>query len=388
MSEIKRPQLFLLGGYGCENAGDDAMLYALLQEFHRIDPNIDFAILSAGHDVVVPSQVSGKIKFVKLPSFKRPSLLAVLREISNSSSFIIGGGTQMFDYGRKIDRILVFLMILTLVLYSKFLRKKVYFLNIGLGPISTHWGRFLSKMVCRLADYITVREKTSYELLLGWGFTDKVSLVFDLAALMEPFPESASIPKEDAKAILGVSITPVYEIYYNDKEKDFLLVNEIAKAINAQIRRNPQLEVWLFILQGETKYYQDTGITRLLQEQLQPHQQGKLIPYNPDPREMLAQVARCSAFIGMKHHSSVFAYLSNVPQIIIDCHPKCRAFGKEIELPEEAIISLHEIANGQLGERLEHLMEHPENFQAMLEMSLARERAKVTSGIFQGKETS
>lgn len=384
---MKKSQFFLLGGYGCENAGDDALLYTLLQEVHRIDPDINFAILSGGYDIVFPSQVSKKVKFVRLPSLKNPSLLAVLREIANSSTIIIGGGSQMFDYGRVRDRILVFSMLLGLGLYSKLLGKKIYFLSIGLGPISTRWGRFLSKTICRLADYITVREKTSYNTLLGWGFTDKVSLAFDLAALMERRPESVGIPGGNHGRVLGISIASGYEIYYSDRAKDLSLVDEIAKAVKAQIRENPRLEVWLFMFQGEAKYSQDTVITRRLQEQLQVPQQVKFIPYNPDPREMLALVARCSAFIGMKHHASVFAYLGNVPQLIIDCHPKCRAFGQEIGLPEAAILSMQDILDGRLGERLKDLLEHPEDFQATLAMSLAVERARIAELVFQGAET-
>ncbi|MCL0069458.1 polysaccharide pyruvyl transferase family protein [Dehalococcoidia bacterium] len=369
---MNKHQFFIFGYYGWKNVGDDAMLYALLQELYALDPKANFAVLSAV-PVTIPPQTEGKIRFVKL------SPLAVSQEILRSSAFIIGGGTHLFDYGNKIRVLKIQLSILILVTYSKVLRKKVYLLNNGIGPILTTWGRILTKLICHLADYISVRDGASYRLLASWGFTGKVSLAFDLSALIEPLDETTNNPLENNKAILGISVTPVFELYYNSRERDFLLVDEIAKAINEQIERNPQWEVYLFIFKGKTKDH-DVDITQLLQQRLQPPERVKLIPYNPDPRRMLDKVAQCHAFVGMKYHSCLFAYLSNIPLLVIDYHPKCRALAEDIGLPRQAVMSLREILDGQLTQRVKNLTESPENFHATLPVSLARSRAKAGIG--------
>ena len=368
VDKLKAPKIFIFGYYGWKNVGDDAMLYALLQELHTLAPDAEFSVLSAV-PVEIPPQAEGKTRFVK------HSPILICLEILKSSAFVIGGGTHLFDYGNKIRTLKIQLRILILVLFSKVLRKKVYLLNNGIGPVSTTWGRLLVRLICRLADHISVRDRASYRLLTSWGFTDKVSLAFDLSALIEPLDKTTNNLQEDDKAILGISVTPIFEIYYNSPERDYLLVSEIAKAINEQIKRNPQWRVYLFVFKGETKDH-DGGITRLLHQQLQPPECVKLIPYNPDPRKMLAFVGQCSVFIGMRYHSCLFAYLNKLPMLVIDYHPKCRALAEEIGLPKQAIISLYEILNGQFGERLENLLKSPRNFCASLPVELARKRAR------------
>lgn len=351
--------------------GDDAMLYALLEELHASEPKAKFAVTSR-MPVVIPSQVQSETTFVRL------SPLAVAREILKSSVFVVGGGTHINDYGKKRRVLKILSRILALVLYSKLLGKKVYLLNNGFGPIITSWGRLLSRTMCLLADYISARDKFSYEILESFGVTHKASLAFDLSALLEPLDKreksSCKDGGEDGQ-ILGLSITPVFEIYYGNKEKDLLLVDEITKVINEELGRNHRLRVHLFIFKGKSRD-DDVLITRLLQERLQSSDHVQLTNYNPDPREMLSQVARCDAFIGMRYHACLFAYFTNVPLLVIDYHPKCHALADDIGLPPQAVVSLEEVLHGQFSERLRNLLSSPEDFHATLPIALARKRAR------------
>lgn len=366
---MSKHQVFIFGYYGWKNVGDDAMLYALLQELHILNPKTEFAIPSS-IPIIIPPETKSRVKFIK------PSPLVVSREILKSSAFIIGGGTHLFDYGSKIRALLIQLRILTLILYSTLLRKKVYLLNNGLGPFSTAWGKFLAWLICYLADYISVRDEASYRFLTSWGFTSKSSLAFDTSALIEPLNENkGSAIKTGNKKILGISVTPVFEIYYNSREKDLLLINKIAEQINDWLKRDLQLEVYLFTFKGQSKD-DDVLVAKLLQGQLRPLERIKLVSYDSDPRSLLAQIALCDAFVGMRYHSCLFAYLNSIPLLIVDYHPKCRALAKEIGLAEHAVISLEEVLNGQFGERLKNLMESPKNFCATLPVELARNRAR------------
>jgi polysaccharide pyruvyl transferase WcaK-like protein len=114
----------------------------------------------------------------------------------------------------------------------------------------------------------------------------------------------------------------------------------------------------------------------MLQERLKPLKYTRLIPYNPDPRQMLAQVGQCDAFIGMRYHACLFAYLGNVPLLIIDYHPKCQALAQEIDLPPQAVISLPEILDGQFQERWNNLLNSPKSFRGTLSVKIAKQRAR------------
>ena len=367
---MKKERLLIFGNYGWNNTGDDAMLYGLLQELAAFHRESEFVIPSR-IPVTVPAHVKNRVRFVK------PSPIHVLWEMVRASLFIVGGGTHLHDYGRRRNRISVLLAFLIIVFLAKMLRNEVYLISNGIGPITTIWGRALTRLICRRADYITVRDQASYGILEALGLANRISLAFDLSALL-PLPDEShgnQVGEGVNGRILGVSVTPVFELYHGDRDKDLLIVNEIGEQLSLWLSKTPDLKVFLFIFKDKPRN-DDVHITRLLVEQLRPVEQVTIIPYNLDSVSTLAKVSKCYAFIGMKYHSSLFAYLGNVPLLIIDYHPKCRALAEEIGLANRATISLHEILNGEFGERLRNLLEYPEGFLATLSVSLAKERAR------------
>ncbi len=102
----------------------------------------------------------------------------------------------------------------------------------------------------------------------------------------------------------------------------------------------------------------------------------KLIPYNPDPRETLSKVANCFAFIGTKYHSCLFAYLSDLPLLIINYHPKCKALADEIKLPPVAVITLEEILSGEFSNRIKFFIENTDSFIPRLPIKNAMNTAE------------
>ena len=359
-------QVFIFGYYGWKNVGDDAMLYAILQELCYMNSDNKFAILSP-NTLVLPQEANDRVSYVK------PSLLPVGKEIFNSSAFIIGGGTHLSDFGKKINVLKIQFRIFLLVSYAKILGKKVYILGNGFSPIKTSLGAVLSRLICNIADYISVRDNASYKILINWGFQDKTYLSFDLSALIGPSDTNTN--KIEDINVLGISVTPVFEFYYGFKERDVILISEISKYVNDWLKHNQQGEVHLFVFHGQSKD-DDILLTRLLQANLAPYHRIKLINYDPDPIRMLAEVNKCDAFIGMKYHSCVFAYITGKPLIVINYHPKCHAFAEEIGLPMHTIISPAEILSGLFGCVFRHMLENPKDFIASLPLEAAKQMAK------------
>ena len=91
---------------------------------------------------------------------------------------------------------------------------------------------------------------------------------------------------------------------------------------------------------------------------------------------MLAYVGECDVFIGTKYHSIVFAYIKNLPLLIINYHQKCQNFAEEIGLPEFAVIQPEEILNGKFSEYFNRFQENPKMFRAKLPINQAIQSAK------------
>ena len=80
----------------------------------------------------------------------------------------------------------------------------------------------------------------------------------------------------------------------------------------------------------------------------------------------ILKIKNCDAFLGMRYHSSLFAYLANKPFIMIDYSSKCKAFANDIKLPKNSIISINDILKGRLGTYIEELLKNPHMFFAQI----------------------
>lgn len=362
-------QRFVIFGYnGWHNTGDDAMTYVLLRELHVRFPHAMF-IVPARAPCKIPEEVKELVKFVELRPWR------LLREMMKSSVFVMGGGTHFpIERGPLIKRLAVLTGILTMTTWAKVFGNRIYLIGIGIEPAQTIWGTLFSKCILRLADFISVRDTASFKRVKSMGFDRKSVLSFDLSALLLGSPASSPLSdcqirlltdKECRPTKIGVSILPFYEIYVGDKKRDQQLVHMVADALNKWLAKDIKNTAYLFTIKGASKQ-DDVLVTDLLRAKLRPTGRVRLIPYDSDPLQMLSQVAQCDAFIGMRYHSCVFAYLTRIPLLIINYFDKCQALAEDIQLPRSALITPDEILEGLLEERLMFLDTCPSSFVAEL----------------------
>lgn len=365
-----RQQIFILGHYGWKNTGDDAMIYALLQELYLSYPKSTFAVFSP-ISIVVPTETKHLVKFVK------PIPRIVFREIMKSKVFILGGGTHFYDYepGNKIKRMKIMLQMFIIILWAKLFCEKVCLVGIGIEPFSTKWGKTISIMMCKMADFISVRDTLSYNFLNEHGLGRKVTLSFDLAALLS-VPSKCDYSKKNMdEKVLGVSILPFFEIYHYNKEEDCKFIDELCKSLNQWLKRNEHSKIYLFVFKGKSRS-DDVLITEMLQKKIGDSEKVKIVTYNPNPIEMLCNVAQCHSFVGMRYHSCVFAYLTKTPLLIINYFQKCQALAEDIGLTKDAIVSIEDVLNGKFQGKLEKLQDSPDKFIAKLPIDTAIYMAK------------
>jgi polysaccharide pyruvyl transferase WcaK-like protein len=360
---IMENKIFIFGHYGEKNTGDDAMLYVLLQQLHNIYPNTNFSIISP-RELFVPKEVQDKIKIIK------PKPFNVFKEIKESSIFVMGGGTQIYDYGNKFERSKVLLEVLILVIWAKIFCEKISFRNIGIEPFNTTFRKFLSKKICKLADFITVRDSLSYEILENID-VKKLERSFDLAVLLNYNP----LPKETKNNILGISLLPFYEIYHDKKELDQLVVKKIAASLNKWLKNSSKNKIRLFIFKGESRS-DDLAITQFLKTKLINPEKVEIVPYNSNPMKTLSMFNECDMFIGMRYHSCLFAYATKTPLLIISYFQKCTALAEEIGLSERAVLNINEVLDGNFEEYFEDIQTNKDSFIAKLPISIAKKRAK------------
>jgi polysaccharide pyruvyl transferase WcaK-like protein len=360
-----KQRLLILGYYGWQNTGDDAMLYALLRELHVRFPLATF-IVPARAPCTIPEEVKELVKFVELRPWR------MLHEIMKSSVLVMGGGTHIYDQGNLLGRLAVLTGWLASLTFAKISGAQVWLIGIGIEPVQTKWGVFFAKSLLGLADFVSARDSTSFQIVQRIGFKRKTIQSFDLTALLLDFvassPQQESYGKIQSNKLaksktLGLAVLPYFEIYTGDKIKDKFFEQQIAESLNKWLEKDNKNTVCLFITKGASKDH-DVLLTNLLCASLTPQERVRLIPYDSDPLQTLTKIGQCDAFIGMRFHSCVFAYLSHVPLLMINYFHKCQALANDIKLPRSALITPDEIMNGLLEERLTLLDMCPGSFIA------------------------
>lgn len=358
-------RIFIFGHYGEKNTGDDAMIYVLLQQLSSIYPNVFFSIISP-RKLFVPSEIENKIKIVE------PTPFQVFREIKNSSIFVMGGGTQIYESGNKFERVKVLSEILIIVIWARIFCRRIYYLNIGVEPLNTTFRKFLSEKILKLADFITTRDNLSFTVLNDIKL-EKVEKSFDLAILLNK--SSINNPKNSYNTTLGISILPFYEIYHGKEELDQLVVENIADTLNKWQEDSSKNRIQLYVFKGKSRS-DDFKITQLLKNKLVNQDKVELIQYNSNPLKMLSKFNECDMFIGMRYHSCLFAYATKTPLLVISYLQKCNALAEEIGLPDNAVLTIGDVVNGKFGDYFKNIQTNKNLFLAKLPRSIARKRAQ------------
>ncbi|RJS49501.1 MAG: hypothetical protein CIT03_03130 [Methanobacterium sp.] len=384
--------IFILGYYGWKNTGDDAMLYSLLNILDRIYPSTCFTI-TTGSKIKIPESMDNRIREVN--PFQR---FLFFKALFQSSIYVLGGGTHFFDYGTRRIRIPRLLQHFLITGAMKLRGKKCYFLGIGVEKPNNWWGKFLIKNTCKMADLIVVRDSLSEETLQDMGVDTKTYQSLDLSLLLsegifnkdsqlnplinktkkEPYllKKDYTLDKTNLKSrvTMGVSILPFYHIYDPKNEKDDLLVEKIARALNKWMADSHLHHLKLFIFNGQPPH-DDIQITHSLFELLDFKNRVEIIPYNPDPLYILNEISTCSSFIGMRYHSCLFAFINNLPLLIIDYAPKNMAMARDVGLNSKACISLEEVLSGGMDEKIQEIQLNPHDFQPSLKLEEAQKKA-------------
>lgn len=358
----KYKEVLLIGYYGRNNTGDDAMLFSLLSLL-KDNSTIKKYTVPTNIQISVPEELLNQVKVIP----RRP--LSILAEIIQTDAILIGGGTIFHDYSKKIRYIWASFRYLILITWARFLKKPVYLVGIGFGPFTTTSGRLIALLISRLVNYITVRDVESYKYLQTLHVpTSKYNLTFDLSGNMAEI----NLQEKVQSNILGVSIIPFFYGYSNNPRKDIDLAYAIAKSLNKWLVKDPLCEIHFLTFLGIAEGDGDIKIIQRVYQLIEEKNRVKIIDYSSDPRILLSHFNKCRAIVTMRYHAAVFAYLTKRPMIVLNYHPKCQSFVNDIGLTNHAVLSIQDILEGKLIDSLNSLFSSPDLHLAKLPLSEAR----------------
>ncbi len=157
----------LIGNYGVDNLGDEALRDYFLDAF----PEVTWTVLSASP--------KAQHELPRLPfglhSLRQGGWRKTITAYRGCDAVVFGGGSLFTD----VESVKACFLWAWHAGLAFFLRKPVFLAFQGMGPYKTKVGERLARFVARHARYISVRDTASYERVASWGLSTEIIQTFD-----------------------------------------------------------------------------------------------------------------------------------------------------------------------------------------------------------------
>ena len=316
------PTIVLSGYYGFDNAGDEALLGAIIAELHELRPALRVVVLSAR-----PERTSRQYG---VAAVSRNNPLAVLQALAGADLLVSGGGSLLQDVtsGRSI------VYYLGVVAMAQALRKPVMYYAQGIGPIRRPWARQLARLVSNRVQLITLRDEDSRRLVdeLAIGQPPIVVTADPVLSLFAgPATASRSRPR------LGIAL--------RRWQQDRNLQRAVAAAADHMAAAGWEIVYFPF------HYPEDLAMARETAALMR--YPSRVPDQPPGARELLAEIAGLDLLLGMRLHSLIFAAVNAVPFLGISYDPKVDAF--LASLNRQPVAAVEQITAARLTAALQQL---------------------------------
>ena len=299
--------VLICGAYGMGNAGDEAILDAILAEMRSIDPYMPLTVMSRS-----PKETAVKHHVKALHTF---NILGFWRAMGKSALYINGGGSLIQDVTSSRS----------LWYYLNSLRAakrrgcKVLMYGCGIGPVNKAGHRRMSaRIINRYVDAITLREEHSLRELQSFG-VDKpdIQVASDPALFIAPAPEREidSLLERYGLEKGGRYICFCLRNWTGYSEKAHIF----GKAAAYAMEKHGLQPVFLSINS------RSDGAASA-QAAVYAGEKAVIIDEAMSTAMTVGVISRMSAVLSMRLHALIFAASQSVPVAGISYDPKVRAF--------------------------------------------------------------
>ena len=300
-------KILISGYYGFDNFGDDAILHVMLSELKKHLNNPKITVISNN-----PAKIK---RIYDVDSIHRFNSKEIINKMKEYDVFISGGGSLLQD----VTSCRSFLYYLSLIFLAKYLGKKTIIFAQGIGPISTILARFLTSLVLKKVDLITVRDKESQNYLKKLG-VDSI-LATDPAWCLEISTEekllkvdkiNIGVQLREWKTLTNKNLNVVANILsekFND-EKNCINLISLQDSHDLEIMKELKNILLKKDLKSEVRIYSGLSIN-----------------------QSINILGNLDYLIGMRFHACLISANFNVPTLALSYDPKVTSLALESKMP-------------------------------------------------------
>ena len=311
------------GYYGAKNSGDDAFVEVAAWGAQKYWGCTEHVFFSEELPQITTSASSlnyhkGYFSFAK-----------AIYSIFETDIFISAGGSTFHSELKSTD----------LRTYAK-LKKRLFknsiagAIGISLGPYSNAKAEESTIAYLKKLNFLSLRDKYSYDLACSYNLPYKPVEAFDLAALLpsiySDIPNRAALEVTNEEKIIGISICN-YERYLNgDLEKEKRR-NKYFLEVLIPFVKEKNIKFRFFVFNGNPQYGDLEVTTNLIhQMQMDGLNNFEVIPYLNNVELTWNKIKECDLIISTRLHASIFACFADVPFFLIEYHRKCSDFLNDV----------------------------------------------------------
>lgn len=318
---FKKYDAWLVGYYGMQNCGDDALLLASLYGAQQHLNCHKIAVSSVSDMQLNDSTAIAKTLHMD-QDWRGQNRLIHYRHALASKRVIFGGGSvfhSVADIQQKRHMI------------SLAGRRKSMALGVSLGPFNSVDAEIACQAFLNECGFVAVRDKQSLDIAQSLAPKANVKLTFDLAVSLTKHPEFKVNQGPRQGILFNLCPVPKDAFGSTDPFEEEQRVRDLCQVIEAIWRRTGE-RVSLICLNGNA-HIGDVRMTQLVNEELRARVPVSIIPYNSNPLKVLNVISHFKAMVSMRLHGNVFAYMSHTPSVALNYHPKCQQWCNQISLP-------------------------------------------------------
>ena len=333
-------RVLISGYYGFANAGDEAMLSAIIASLKDINANIEIVVISGNPQVTAQAY--------NIKAIPRFSLWQIVKQLFKAELLISGGGSLLQDV--TSERSLYYY--LSIIQLAKLFGKKTMLYGQGIGPLHGKLAKKITAFVCKQADCVTVRDSGSALELEDLGL-DKSQLVVTADPVFAMHAVSRDLGRrilqkhnfQGAKPVVGISVRPWLKL-----ENYKVILAEVADYV---VDKHDARVVFL-----PMHYPQDLKVSQEIAELMQHKESSLVLEDLYSTEEFLSVIGNFDLLIGVRLHALIFAAVMQVPIIGISYDPKIDRFLQGVQTT--AVACLDTLSLDVLIEKVDSVLKNIE----------------------------
>jgi len=309
----KKAGVLICGAYGMGNAGDEAILKAIIREMREIDPDMPVTVMTRDPEKAAERFGVRAIHTLNIFGFMRAARRAAL--------YVNGGGSLVQDVTSR--RSLWYYLYTIRAAGKRGCRVMMY--GCGIGPVLYEGDiRLTRRVLNRYVDAVTLREPDSLEALRRFGVTAP-----EIILSSDPAITLCAAPAGDVDAVLSENGADPHGKYICFALRRWPGFNEKAAAFSAAARY-AYLKYGLTPLFLSINHHNDSDAAGKVIEGLgdTPY---RALPGPLPPELAIGVMAKMEIVVSMRLHGLIFAAGQGVPLVGVSYDPKVTAFLRCVE---------------------------------------------------------